>query len=190
MGLSAGGVTALDRHWQTAGADTDAADSALAAAGDTRAYERLYRRHVGRVHGLARRMLGSTEADEATQDVFVRAWSKLGTFRGESSFGTWLYRLALNVMLNRRGAIALDRSRHDDGDDDLAAVPAGGGATDLALDFETAIRLLPRGARQVFVLHDVEGYRHDEIGTMLGIATGTSKARLHRARMLLREHLR
>ena len=168
---------------------TDLQDAALAAAGDTHAFERLYRAHVGRIHGLVRRMLGADEATEVTQDVFVRAWQKLGTFRGEAAFGTWLHRLAVNVVLTRRCELGTRRSRFIADDAVLETVPARPGAHDLGLDFETAIARLPEGARHVFVLHDVEGYRHEEIAGLLGVTSGTTKAQLHRARMLLRAHL-
>ena len=95
----------------TSDAGTDAADAILAAAGDTEAFERLYRRHAGRIHSLARRMIGPEEADDVTQDVFVRAWRKLGLFRGDSQFGTWLYRLAVNVILGKRGTVAKYREQ-------------------------------------------------------------------------------
>jgi len=168
-------------------ADRD--DVARARAGDTRAYERIYRRHAARIHGLTRRMMGPDGADELTQDVFVRAWEKLGTFRGEAAFGTWLYRLAINVVLTRRAWLGTQRSRLDDHEETLHAVPARPALTDLGMDFERAMERLPKGAREVFVLHDVEGYKHEEIAGMLGVTTGTTKAQLHRARMMLRKHL-
>jgi RNA polymerase sigma-70 factor (ECF subfamily) len=167
----------------------DAADVALAQAGDARAFERLYRAQVARIHSLARRMVGPAEADEVTQDVFVRAWQKLHTFRGEAAFGTWLHRLGVNLMLGYRGALGV-RRRFLDEDADVAEVGTSRPApVELTLDFESAIGRLPRGAKQVFVLHDVEGYKHEEIAEMLGITAGTSKAQLHRARMTLRKHL-
>jgi RNA polymerase sigma-70 factor, ECF subfamily len=169
--------------------DSDAVDATLAASGDQHAFERLYRGHIGRIHSLARRMLSDDEADEAAQDVFVRAWEKLATFRGEAAFGTWLHRLAINVLLGRREKHGLRRQRFLDGDAVLETVPGRRGAPETSMDMERAIALLPDGARQVFVLHDVEGYRHEEIAGMLGLATGTSKSQLHRARMTLRQHL-
>ena len=161
----------------------------MAAQGDNSAFERIYRTHAARVHSLARRMIGSHEADEITQDVFVRTWQKLGTFRGDSAFGTWLHRLAVNVMIERRRSYAIQRERFSD---DPAAVDfavVAPARSDLRLDFEQAIEELPPGARQVFVLHDVEGYKHREIAVMMHITTGTSKRQLHRARMLMRRHL-
>jgi RNA polymerase sigma-70 factor (ECF subfamily) len=134
-------------------------------------------------------MVGTDHADELTQDIFVRAWEKLGTFRGEAAFGTWLHRLAINLILSRRAGLSRDKRRFV-GDDEVLATRSGRAPKpELAIDFETAIGRLPDGARKVFVLHDVEGYKHQEIAEALGIAPGTSKAQLHRARMLLRGHL-
>lgn len=167
----------------------DADDAVLAAAGDARAFERLYHRHTARVHSLARRMIGSELADEVTQDVFVRVWQKLNSFRGEAAFGTWLHRVAINVILGRRKKLGIRRERFVDGDkaiDRLSSNPKG---SETAIDFEAAIETLPEGAQQVFVLHDVEGYKHHEIAKLLGITSGTSKSQLHRARMILRRHL-
>lgn len=167
----------------------DAADASRAASGDFRAFERLYKSHVARVNSLARRMLSPDEAPEATQDVFVRAWTKIGQFRGESAFGTWLHRLAVNVLLARRRILSLERDRTSGEEGVLEQLPGRPGQSDLSVDFEAAISLLPNGARQVFVMHDVEGYKHEEIADFLGVTSGTSKAQLHRARMLLRGHL-
>jgi RNA polymerase sigma-70 factor, ECF subfamily len=164
-------------------------DVALAAAGDGSAFERLYQTHVARIHSLTRRMLGSDHADEVTQDIFVRTWQKLGTFRGDSAFSTWLHRLALNVVIERRRSFAIYRGRMSDDPTalDFATVPPA--RADLRVDFEHAIERLPPGAREIFVLHDVEGYKHREIAELLDITSGTSKRQLHRARMLLREQL-
>ncbi len=172
-----------------AGQTTDAEDARRAAAGDQAAFERLYRRHVARIHSLARRMLGPDQADEVTQDAFVRAWSKLAGFRGEAAFGTWLYRLALNVMLGRRAELAKARQRWVAEEEMPELAGAGEPRPDLRVDFSRALEQLPDGAREVLVLHDVEGYKHEEIAGMLGINAGTSKSQLHRARMLMRAHL-
>jgi RNA polymerase sigma-70 factor, ECF subfamily len=169
--------------------DSDAVDATLAASGDAHAFERLYRGHIARIHSLARRMLSEDEADEAAQDVFVRAWEKLATFRGEAAFGTWLHRLAINVILARRESLGTRRKRYIEGDAALETLPARRPGPEMAMDFEAAMQRLPDGAREVFVLHDVQGYRHEEIAKMLGLATGTSKSQLHRARMALRQHL-
>jgi RNA polymerase sigma factor (sigma-70 family) len=199
MELTIPGVATLHRDPDQAaggrgrgsGGDAETADAALAAAGDGRAFERLYRSHVARIHSLVRRMMGADHADDVTQDVFVRAWNKLATFRAEAAFGTWLHRLAVNVILARRTTLGTERGRYDDSENALAVVPSrgGGAAVDLSLDFEQAIGQLPDGARQVFVLHDIEGYRHEEIADMLGIVEGTSKSQLHHARMALRKQL-
>ncbi len=183
------GLTSASGTPESAPVAADLEDAALAAGGDTRAFERLYRGHVARVHSLVRHMAGPEESAEVTQDVFVRAWQKIGTFRGEAAFGTWLHRLAVNVVLSRRAALGLRRRRFLDEEDVLENLPARAGARDFGLDFETAIARLPEGARHVFVLHDVEGYRHGEIAELLGVSTGTTKAQLHRARLLLRRHL-
>ena len=165
------------------------ADVALAAQGDSSAFERLYRTHVTRIHSLTRRMLGREEADEVTQDIFVRTWQKLGQFRGESQFSTWLHRLAVNVVIERRRSFATQRERMLDDPAALDLVTVAPARIDLSVDFEQAIEQLPAGAREIFVLHDVEGYKHREIAAMLDITSGTSKRQLHRARMLMRKHL-
>jgi RNA polymerase sigma-70 factor (ECF subfamily) len=164
-------------------------DVVLAAAGDASAFERLYRAHVARIHSLTRRMLGSHDADEVTQDIFVRTWQKLGQFRGDSQFSTWLHRLAVNVVIERRRSFAIQRERMTDDPLALDMVTVAPARVDLTVDFEAAIEQLPPGAREIFVLHDVEGYKHREIAAMLDITSGTSKRQLHRARMLLRKHL-
>jgi RNA polymerase sigma-70 factor (ECF subfamily) len=172
-----------------AGDPSEAADVALASAGDSLAFERLYRRHAARIHSLMRRMVGGeSDADEVTQDVFVRAWEKLETFRGEAAFATWLHRLAVNVALNWRKSAAKANRRFDQETqaESLAGRQDRGAER---MDLEEAIGRLPPGARQVFVLHDVEGFRHEEIAGLMGVTEGTSKAQLHRARMLLRGYL-
>jgi RNA polymerase sigma-70 factor (ECF subfamily) len=171
-------------------------DVARAAAGDRGAFERLYRQNVNRVFTLCARMVNDrANAEELTQDVFVRAWEKLHLFRGESSFGTWLHRLTVNVVLNARKTEGRQRSRFEENDEDAGGmdVHAGVVGSPLApgdlLDLEEAITRLPPGARRVFVLHDVEGYKHEEIAEMLGVTSGATKAQLHRARLLLRERM-
>ena len=167
----------------------DLIDARLASEGDTQAFERLYRRHVPRVHGLARRMVGWEEADELTQDVFVRAWERLETFRGEAAFGTWIHRVAINVMLARQETRKRERGRFEDDEARLDAAPVAPRETESKIDVEAALANLPEGARRVFVLHDMEGYKHHEIAQMLDITAGTSKSQLHRARMLMRNQL-
>ena len=169
--------------------DADSSDVAAARSGDVRAFERIYHRHVTRVHSTARRMIGPADADDTTQDVFVRAWEKLDSFRGDSAFGTWLFRLAINVILSRRESLNTYGKRHHDDAEMVYSLAARSTTPDLDMDFESAIERLPPGMREVFVLHDIEGFKHEEIARMLGIAKGTSKSQLHRVRMALRKYL-
>jgi len=164
-------------------------DVTLAAHGDSAAFERLYRANVPRIHSLARRMAGDAVADDLTQEVFIRAWQKLPTFRGESAFGTWLHRLAVNLILTRRESLRKRESRRGGGGETLEKMSSRQGIPGFGLDFERALQGLPEGAREVFVLYDVEGYSHQEIAARMGISTGTSKSQLHRARMMLRTFL-
>jgi RNA polymerase sigma-70 factor (ECF subfamily) len=170
-------------------------DVARAAAGDRGAFERLYRQHVNRVFSLCVRMVADRgRAEELTQDVFVRAWEKLRLFRGESSFGTWLHRLTVNDVLNARKSDGRQKTRFEENDEETGMdAHAGVVGMPLApgdlLDLEEAVTKLPPGARRVFLLHDVEGYKHEEIAEMLGVTSGATKAQLHRARLLLREAL-
>ncbi len=163
-----------------------------AQAGDAASFEQLYRENVNRVYALCLRLSGdSGRAEELTQDVFVRAWQKLSSFEGKSAFSTWLHRLAVNVVLGDRRSekvrvarvFATDQPEVWERPSTKTADPGTG------IDLERAIAQLPPGARSVFVLHDVEGYRHEEIARMHGSAVGTCKAQLHRARRLLREAL-
>lgn len=162
-----------------------------ARRGDVGAFEALYRRHVDRVYGLCLRMVADrARAEDLTQEAFLRAWRKLGSFRGRSAFGTWLHRLAVNVVLGDLRAAKRHETKHEplaDEPDEPAAPAAAPPET--ALDLEAAIAALSPRARQVFVLHDVEGYRHREIAELTGISEGTSKAHLHRARGILRKRL-
>ena len=164
-------------------------DVRLAAAGDTTAFERLYRAHVPRVYGLACRMAGYDRADEFTQDVFVRTWQKLRTFRGEATFSSWLYRLAANLICSQLRADGTRREHETT----IGVMPAGRSveqeSAETRLDLEAAMQRLPDRARQIFVLHDVEGYKHREIAKIMGIKLGTSKSQLHRARMMLRQYM-
>ena len=168
--------------------DTD--DVRAAAAGDRHAFQRLYHLHVGRVHGAVYRLAGydHARAEDLTQDAFIRAWQKLPGFRHESAFGTWLYRLAVNVALMDIRARSADpvSMLDDDHLPDTGKTPFCAAERE---ELERAIGLLPPRARAVLVLHDIEGWRHEEIGNELGMAIGTSKAQLHRARGLLRKVL-
>lgn len=168
--------------------DTD--DVRAAAAGDRRAFQRLYRLHVGRIHGAVYRLAGydHARAEDLTQDAFIRAWQKLPDFRHESAFGTWLYRLAVNVALmdiRARGADPVSMV-DDDHLPDRSETPFCAAERE---ELERAIGRLPPRARAVLVLHDIEGWRHEDIGSEMGMAIGTSKAQLHRARGLLRKAL-
>ena len=165
-------------------------DVALAARGDSSAFERLYRTHVNRIHNLTRRMLGSHEADEVTQDIFVRTWQKLGQFRGDAAFSTWLHRLAVNVVFNEQRTTSRRERRVTPAADPAVLEQNPRGPLEVSsIDLERAIAELPDGAREVFVLFDIEGYGHGEIAELTGIAEGTSKAQLFRARRLLQEKL-
>ncbi len=170
-------------------ADRERDDVALAVGGDAEAFERLYRRHVGKVNALARWLVGGSDVDDAVQEVFIRVWQKLGTFAGNSAFGTWLHRVAVNAMLRRRQTIGRARARFAEDEVALAAAPAPRHHPDLKVAIERAVDTLPAGAREVFVLHDMEGFKHDEIAELLCIDPGTSRSQLHRARMLLRKVL-
>ena len=163
-------------------------DVSLAQTGDVEAFERLYRRHLGRTFALSMRMCGNaSEAEEMVQEAFVRCWSKLETFRGGSAFGSWLHRLTVNTILGRWRTSGRYRERvvalEDLSDVPHPEVRASPGGT---LDLEKAIAGLPSGARTVFVLHDIEGWKHREIADQTGLAVGTCKTQLHRARRLLR----
>jgi RNA polymerase sigma-70 factor (ECF subfamily) len=157
--------------------------------GDAAAFERIYRAHAGRVHALCLRLTGNVEeAEDATQETFVKAWRRLGTFEGRAALSTWLHRLAVNAVLDRKRAAG--RRPELTGDDGLAPeAPAPAARPDVGIDLERAIAGLPEGARMAFVLHDVEGWRHREIAESTGTAEGTWRAQLHRARKLLREAL-
>ncbi|MBP6443434.1 MAG: RNA polymerase sigma factor [Gemmatimonadales bacterium] len=169
--------------------DIEVSLAKAAAGGDEGAFERLYRRHVAKIHTLVRRMAGDDLADDLTQDVFIRAWQKLPTFRAESAFSTWLHRLAVNVVLSRHRSGQSERKWIQD--DELALGQAAGHSPHpaVAMDLESAIGRLPDGSRQVFILHDVEGWTHEEIADRLGLVVGTSKSQLSRARAALRRML-
>jgi RNA polymerase sigma-70 factor (ECF subfamily) len=162
-----------------------------AQAGEVVAFEQLYRRHAPLIHAVCRRMSPNAgRAEELTQEVFIRAWRKLRSFRGEAAFATWLTRLAVNVVLTERRRHGR-REGHEVPTDDLESVakPEPAQHPGVALDLERAIAALPPGARSVLVLHDIQGLDHGEIAAALGVAVGTCKAQLHRARKLLKEVL-
>ncbi|MBB3277795.1 RNA polymerase sigma-70 factor (ECF subfamily) [Pseudoxanthomonas sp. OG2] len=176
-----------------AAAETDNGLVRAAVGGDMRAFEAIYRRHASRIHGVIQRLVGGqgVRADDLTQEAFVRAWQALPKFRFESAFSTWLHRLAVNTALmelrSRRSQPLFDED--EDRLDDLGMADSAGHQTALSLDLERAVATLPPRARAVLVLYDVEGWKHEEIASELGMAVGSSKAQLHRARQLLRERL-
>jgi len=163
--------------------------------GDAAAFEELYRQHAGRLYNLAFRMAGSAqEADDLLQDVFLHAHCKLGSFRGDSSLGTWLYRLAMNHCLDylRGRQVKMGRATDSldaDGVDEPAAPAPAVPAAISRMDLERAIGRLPEGCRAAFLLHDVEGFEHHEVARILGVSQGTSKSQVHKARMKLRAML-
>lgn len=164
-----------------------------ARSGDRRAFERLYRLHCGRINALCWRLCGGDAAlaEDLVQEAFIRAWNKLDLFRGESSFGTWLHRLAANVALSDRRIRLRRVERERPMDESVERVAQGARDVTAGLqgDLEQAIAELPERARTVLVLFDVEGYRHEEIADLTGMAVGSSKAQLHRARKLVRKKL-
>jgi RNA polymerase sigma-70 factor (ECF subfamily) len=161
-----------------------------AQSGDLAAFGRIYREHVGRVYALCMRLAADRVfAEQLTQDTFVRAWERIATYRGESSFATWLRRLAINVVMAERRVAHRRARRVVTADDETLARAPLHRSDDTDIDLERAIARLPEGARTVFVLHAIEGYRHDEIAELTGIAEGTSRAHLHRAREILKKEL-
>jgi len=190
-----GGMQAVT-SWQHDKSELSATESRRvekAQAGDRHAFEQLYRSHCGRIYALCWRMCGGDKAlaEDMAQDAFVRAWNKLHLFRGDSKFGTWLHRLTVNVILSDK-RIRVKRLRHEQalgenvertmvGERDVSA--------GLRRDLEAAIAGLPERARTVLVLYDIEGYRHGEIAEITGMAVGSSKAQLHRARKMVRQAL-
>ena len=172
-------------------AQADDEDSLIRRAqrSDAAAFEALYRGNVDRVYGLCLRMTGNvSEAEDCTQEAFIQAWKQLAKFRGDSAFGTWLHRIAVNAVLGR---MRKSRREHDRirAVAELGDPPTVNADSGNLRDLSDAVNRLPEGARHVFVLYAVYGYSHEEAGNMLGIATGTSKAQLHRARRLLAQQL-
>lgn len=177
----------------TATTDAGTDESALirrAQRSDSRAFEALYKMHVDRVYGVCLRMTGNvSEAEDCAQDAFIQAWNKMEKFRGDSAFSTWLHRIAVNSVLSRIRKAKREQDRIMAVSDTAAATVTTGDTGELR-DLSEAVDRLPEGARNVFVLHAIYGYSHDETGDMLGIATGTSKAQLHRAKRLLAQQLK
>ena len=164
------------------------------ADGDPAGFEELYRLHAPRLFGLACRMVGRTDAEDLLQEIFLSAHRKVRLYKGESALGTWLFRLATNLCLDHLRSRANRSAQVTDSIDTEDARPPEGGSGPILgvldrLDLERALADLPDGCREVFVLYDVEGFEHREVGAMLGISEGTSKSQLHKARMRLRERL-
>lgn len=176
---------------QTNGFADEAAWIQKAKRSDSNAFESLYRLHIDKVYGLCLRMTGNvSEAEDCAQEAFIQAWKKLQLFRGDSAFSTWLHRIAVNAVLGRMRKDKRERDRiMAVAELESSATQAITGDTGMLRDLSEAIDRLPQGARHVFVLHAVYGYSHDEAGEMLGIASGTSKAQLHRAKRLLAQQL-
>ena len=179
---------------------TEAEAIRLAQQCDAGAFEQIYRLHSRRVYALCLRMVGNTaEAEDLTQDAFLQLFRKIGTFRGESAFSTWLHRLAVNVVLMKLRKKSLPETSLEestDPEDESSGPRREIGAPDLVLSgsidrvhLERAIEQLPPGYRQVFVLHDVQGFEHNEIASLMQCSIGNSKSQLHKARMRLRELL-
>lgn len=189
----------LDTTMPTSSAPTEADaadDDALvraAAAGDVTAYERIYRRHSPRVYAVLWRLCGghAARAEDALQEAFLQAWRALPGFRFESSLGTWLHRLGVNAALMelRANTTGDARDAGEEGWESLAMLPAQDRCAGTSMDLERALETLPPRARAVLVLHDIEGWKHQEIADQLQMAVGSSKAQLHRARGLLRARL-
>ena len=182
--------TSMPSHAQ----DECSADEPLifrAKSGDVSAFEEIYRRHVHRAYALILRITGNCSlAEEVTQDAFVAAWRNLADYRGDCAFSSWLYRIAVNTAVGalrarRRRETWMNALRWLRG----SSTPSRTPSPEVQIDLDTAIAQLPQGARTVFVLHDVEGYKHEEVAEMLGISPGTCKAHLHSARMKLRKEL-
>jgi len=175
-------------------ADTDSAAKeqtwiARAQRSDARAFEALYRLHVDKIYGLCLRMTGNvSEAEDCTQEAFIQAWNKMAKFRGDSAFATWLHRVAVNTVLGRIRKSKREQERIQ-AVSDVQPVRVETGDTGELRDLAEAVNKLPERARHVFVLNAVYGYSHEEAAGMLGIAAGTSKAQLHRARRLLAQQL-
>jgi RNA polymerase sigma-70 factor (ECF subfamily) len=162
--------------------------------GDGTAFEALYRQHATRLYNLASRMTGAKgEADDLLQDIFLLAYRKIASFRGDSSLGTWLYRLAMNhcldVLRNRQTRMGQQTDSLDEPEAAPVASPVPILSAVSRIDLERAIATLPPACRAAFLLHDVEGFGHQEVGTMLGVSEGTSKSQVHKARMRIRAYL-
>ena len=185
------------RQRRTAPAERSAAENVrLAKEGDASAFEQIYKAHSRRVYGLCFRMTGNSSlAEDLTQDVFLQVFRKIQTFRGESAFSTWLYRLAFNIVLMRRriktlNETSLEARNEEEGESfarrELGRVDLGVSGVVDRVNLKRALKRLPHGYRRIFILHDVMGYEHHEIAEALGCSVGNSKSQLHKARARLR----
>jgi RNA polymerase sigma-70 factor (ECF subfamily) len=191
---SEGGVVTEEAATKKEPTDYELAQKA--GAGDGDAFEQIYRRHFRRVYALCLRMMSDpVRAEDMTQEVFVQLFNKIGSFRGESAFTTWLHRMTVNlVLMYFRKASTRSELLTEEGETPVQIVRGTENPESMPvvdrIALENAIGQLPPGYRSVFVLHDVEGYEHDEIASMMGISAGTSKSQLHKARLKLRQLLR
>jgi RNA polymerase sigma-70 factor, ECF subfamily len=163
-------------------------------SGEAAAFEALYNQHASRLYNLASRMAGGAcDAEDLLQDIFLLAYRKVGSYRGESSLGTWLYRLAMNhcvdVLRNRQTRMGRLTDSMDEPDAPPVAAPGPTLSTVSRIDLERAIEALPAACRAAFLLHDVEGFGHQEVADILGVSEGTSKSQVHKARLRIRAHL-
>ena len=162
-------------------------------SGDAAAFEALYQQHASRLYNLAGRMSGGADAEDLLQDIFLLAYRKVGSYRGESSLGTWLYRLAMNhcldVLRNRQTRMGQLTDSMDEPDAAPVAAPGPTLSAVSRIDLERAIEALPPACRAAFLLHDVEGFGHQEVADILGVTEGTSKSQVHKARLRIRAHL-
>lgn len=187
--LAAGLVGTMPEAVTEQGGGDEQVFLARARQADQAAFAELYRLHVGKVYGLCLRMTGNaSEAEDCTQEAFIQAWRKLERFRGDSAFSTWMHRVAVNTVLGRMRKERREQDRLKAVSDMQLQEQTSGDSANME-DLQQAVDQLPSGARHVFVLHAVYGYSHEETGDMLGIASGTSKAQLHRAKRLLAQQL-
>jgi RNA polymerase sigma-70 factor, ECF subfamily len=190
---SGAGESVIANPTNTATSDYDLAQAS--SRGDMSAFEQIYERHHRRVYSLCLRMVANaTEAEDLTQEVYIQLFRKIGSFRGESAFTTWLHRLTVNHVLMhfRKKGVKLEKTTEEGEIGEIQDLIQGGTERPRYVDrlaLDKAIAELPPGYRTVFILHDIEGFEHEEIGNILGVSTGTSKSQLHKARMRLRDLL-
>jgi RNA polymerase sigma-70 factor (ECF subfamily) len=195
--VSAGDRSGVDtRKAAKSASSTDFGLTQAAAGGDMAAFEELYQRHHRRVYSICLRMLqNAAEAEDLTQDVFIQLYRKVGSFRGDSAFTTWLHRLTVNQVLMhfRKRNVKFEKTT-EEGETPVQVVPGTESPFKMPIvdkiAIDTAIAQLPEGYKNVFVLHDVEGFEHEEVAKILGCSVGTSKSQLHKARLKMRKLLK